>query len=472
MTDIEPRMGAFSAVMWDIEVDPILRSPITLVCMLDSVPDADVVLDRVERMTRANAKLRARVIGNPVSLVPPRWEADPNFDMSYHVRWARPERARADLSDVLEMAERITEEDFDRSRPLWELTIVTGLKGKQAAFIMKVHHSITDGEGGVMMLATLLELQREPADLGEMPPAPTGEVLDHSARFQQGVVVEAKTVVNDAKTVAEGSLGLAKKAITDPMTSAVTARNWTASAARLLAPAAEPLSDLWRDRSMSVAFAVLEASLADLKAAAKAAGVTLNDAYMAAVMGGLWRYHKSHGSASHSLRVNMPVSLRSSGDAGGAGGNSWVPARFEIPIGDADPEQRMKDLHPLLLSARTEPALGMSSAVYKVMSLLPNPAMAAASAGLMKGTDFAATNVPGPPIPLFFAGSEILSMVPFAPKGGASVNVGLMSYAGKVFIGINIDRGAVADPDALTDDLFEALQEVLDVGSEAANPTA
>jgi hypothetical protein len=195
-------MGAFSAVIWDIEGDPILRSPITLVCMLDSAPDVDVVIDRLERMTRMNPKLRARVIGNPVSLVPPRWEVDPNFDMSFHVRWERPERPRADLSDVLTMAERITEEDFDRSRPLWELHIVTGLKGKQAAFIMKVHHSITDGEGGVLMLAMLFEMQRTPAtDLGPMPDAPTGSVLDQAQRLEQGSVAGAKAFIADAKSV-------------------------------------------------------------------------------------------------------------------------------------------------------------------------------------------------------------------------------------------------------------------------------
>ncbi|MDQ1307537.1 MAG: diacylglycerol O-acyltransferase / wax synthase [Actinomycetota bacterium] len=464
MPELEPRMGAFSAVIWDIEGDPILRSPITLVCMLDSAPDVDVVIDRLERMTRMNPKLRARVIGNPVSLVPPRWEVDPNFDMSFHVRWERPERPRADLSDVLTMAERITEEDFDRSRPLWELHIVTGLKGKQAAFIMKVHHSITDGEGGVLMLAMLFEMQRTPAtDLGPMPDAPTGSVLDQAQRLEQGSVAGAKAFIADAKNVTVGSVGLVKDAVTAPMASAVSAKNWTASAARLLAPASEPLSDLWTGRSMSVSFAVLEASLADVKAAAKAAQATLNDVFMAAVVGGLSRYHREHGSESTALRVNMPVSMRA--QEGSGDGNSWVPARFEIPIGEASAEDRITGLHPLLLQARTEPALGMSGAVYRALSLLPNPAMAAASSGLMKGTDFAATNVPGPPIPLYFAGTQVLSMVPFAPKGGAAVNIGLMSYDGKVFIGINTDPGAVADPYQLVDNLYDSLQEVLAVGN-------
>jgi hypothetical protein len=212
---------------------------------------------------------------------------------------------------------------------------------------------------------------------------------------------------------------------------------------------------------MSVSFAVLEASLADVKAAAKAAKATLNDVFMAAVVGGLSRYHREHGSESTALRVNMPVSMRA--QEGSGDGNSWVPARFEIPIGEAQPRPHHR-LHLLLLQVHRT-GLGMSGAVYRALSLLPNPAMAAASSGLMKGTDFAATNVPGPPIPLYFAGTQVLSMVPFAPKGGAAVNIGLMSYDGKVFIGINTDPGAVADPYQLVDNLYDSLQEVLAVGN-------
>ena len=136
-----------------------------------------------------------------------------------------------------------------------------------------------------------------------------------------------------------------------------------------------------------------------------------------------------------------------------------------MPLDQVLADGSITGLHPLLLQARTEPALGMSGAVYRALSLLPNPAMAAASSGLMKGTDFAATNVPGPPIPLYFAGTQVLSMVPFAPKGGAAVNIGLMSYDGKVFIGINTDPGAVADPYQLVDNLYDSLQEVLAVGN-------
>ncbi len=90
---MQERMGAFDAVMWNVEEDPVLRSVIVAMMVLDKAPDIDAAQDRIERMTLAVPKLRQRVIGNPVSLVPPRWEVDPNFDLTYHLRWvAAPAR--------------------------------------------------------------------------------------------------------------------------------------------------------------------------------------------------------------------------------------------------------------------------------------------------------------------------------------------------------------------------------------------
>lgn len=464
VTEIDPRMGAFDAVMWGVEGDPLLRSVITLVAGLDTKPDPKVIADRVERMTLATPKLRQRAIGNPFSLVPPRWETDPNFDIGYHLRWEKVTGRNPGLPQVLELAESIAEQDFDRARPLWEVHIITGLTGGKAAFIIKMHHSITDGVGGMMMAATLFDLTREPnTDLPPKPEAPVPHELDTRERIEQGITVEWENSLSDAKGAFNTAKSVAAKAATDPMGTAVEAQEWVASLSRLAAPASEPESDLWTDRSLSVAFSVIEMPIDALKKAAKAVGGTLNDAFMAAVTGGLGAYHRKYGSDVDALRVNMPINVRT-GDSN-AGGNKWVPARFLIPINTKDAKARMRQLHPILVQARTEPALPFSEVIYKALTVLPRPVTTSIAGGMMKGTDVAATNVPGPPIPVFIGGAKVTSMIPFAPKGGAAVNIGLMSYDGKVFLGINIDRGAVEYPEELTDLLADALEEVVAVGS-------
>lgn len=453
--------------MWGVEDDPLLRSVILLVCQLDKAPDQGVLQDRIERMSLENPKLRQRAVGNPVSPLPPRWETDPNFDFAYHVRWERLPKRSGNLSDVLEIAETISEQDFDRARPLWEIHVITGLVRGGAAVIVKIHHSITDGVGGMMMAATLFDLSPEPnADLPPKPSAPVANPADVLSRIEQGIQVELDTTLTDFKSSAKAVKKLTGKVVADPMSSLVDAQEFAASAARLMAPASEPLSELWTDRSLSVAFSVIEAELDDLKQAAKAVGGTLNDAFMAAVTGGLAMYHERHGSHPDALRVNMPINVRSAEDSNN-GGNAWVPARFAVPVNVVDAADRMRQLHPILVQARMEPALPISQLAYKILSVLPRPITTSIAGSMMLGTDFAATNVPGPPFPLYMARAKITAMIPFAPKGGAAVNVGLMSYDGQVFLGINVDRGAVANPEELTDCIAESLEAVLAVQPSA-----
>lgn len=155
----------------------------------------------------------------------------------------------------------------------------------------------------------------------------------------------------------------------------------------------------------------------------------------------------------------MPISVRTEADE--AGGNRWVPARFVLPAGADTAAGGIELLKPVLLQAQHDPALRMSDIVYRLLSTLPRPVTTALAGALMKGVDVAATNVPGPPIGVYMAGAKVLMLVPFAPKGGAAVNVALISYAGRVFLGVNCDTAAVAEPDVLTDCLRAALDEVI-----------
>ena len=463
------RMGAFDAVMWGIEQDPLLRSVIVAMTVLDAEPDIDVLVDRITRMTLAVPKLRQRVIGNPVSPIPPRWEFDPNFDLSFHLkRFHVP----ADGTDrpLMRIAEQLGEQDFDRSRPLWEMALVQGFDGDRAAVLIKLHHAITDGVGGMAMAASLFDLTRDPGtDLGPLPPEPTAEVLGAPARVVNGVRFLAGAVVRRGQALAEGAVDLTTRVVSDPGASAVAGAAFAQSASRLLAPANEPLSPLMHGRSLSTSMAVIKVPFAALKAAARTSGGTLNDAYMAAVAGGVATYHEAHNAPADYVRVNMPVNMRAAGDA--SGGNRWVPARFPIPVDSGDPVRRIQRLSPILKQARTEPALMLSDTVYRLLTALPQSAATSVSAGMMKGCDLAVTNVPGPPIGLFAAGSQVEAIVPFAPKGGAAVNVGLMTYNGTGYVGLNIDTRAIPDPEVFVQHIRAGFDQVLATADPAARAT-
>ena len=465
----DPRMDWADAVMFGVEEDPVLRSVITLVILLDQEPNEKMVRERIERMTRLVPKLRQRAVGNPLSLAPPRWEIDPNFDMDYHLRWVSVPNPDGTMRPVFTMAEQMAEGDFDRARPLWEMLLITGLKDGQAAFITKIHHSVTDGIGGLQMAATLFDLDRTGAELGPMPEAPQGVAAGLRGRIKQGVSFEAKTTAGDLRSAIGTGTDFVKEAVTDPIGVATSAGEMAASLSRMLAPASEPLSSVFGDRSLSVYFDLIDIPLDDLKKAGKAGRGTLNDAFVAGVAGGLRRYHERHGTIPDALRVNMPVNLRSPADTGKQG-NSWVPARFPVPMNEADPAKRIQQLHPVLRQARTEPAAVLTDQVFRLLTMLPRSIATVVAGGLMKGTDFVATNVPGPPIPVFFAGAQVLRMLPYAPKAGAAVNCALMSYNGVAQVGVNIDTMSVPNPPELVADLRAGLEEIAALARSADAP--
>ncbi len=462
---LDQRMGAFDAVMWNVEDDPVLRSVIVAILLLDTTPDIETAKDRIDRMTLAVPKLRKRVVGNPISMVPPRWEVDPHFDLMYHLRWVAAPQQDAGLRPLLTRAQQMAEQDFDRKRPLWEMALVSGLPQGQAGLIVKMHHSITDGMGGLAMAASMLDLAREPdTELGEKPAPPTGGILGLPRRLTSGVAFEARRVAVTSRSAVTGLGSLAMQTVRDPKQSAMDAVAFAASASRMLAPASVPQSPLLTDRTLSSHFDYLDCDFEHLRRAAKANGGTVNDAFMTVVTRGLHRYHERHGTPVAGLRVNMPINLRT-GVEDSQGGNRWVPARVVVPVDVADPGAHLKALQPILKQARTEPALVLSDQVYRLLVRLPTSAATAVSAGLMKGTDFAATNLPGPPMPVYFAGAQVLAMLPFAPRAGSSVNVAMMTYDGRAYLCVNIDDGAVPDPEAMVEDLRAALDEVVATGA-------
>jgi len=232
-----------------------------------------------------------------------------------------------------------------------------------------------------------------------------------------------------------------------------------ASAARLLAPAFAPLSPVMTGRSLSVRFDTLSFPTDELKAAARRAEGKLNDAFVAGVAGGLHRYHRHHGADVDALRMTMPISVRSEEDLGLAG-NAFVPARFPVPIAEADPVDRMRAVRALVEQQRREPSLGFSEAIAGVLNRLPVWVVTDVFGRMLKGIDLVTSNVPGVPIPVYMAGAKLESQFAFGPLAGSAMNLTLLSYLDECQIGVNVDPAAVPDLDVLLACLRESFDEI------------
>jgi diacylglycerol O-acyltransferase / wax synthase len=446
-------MGASDAFTWYMERDPTLRSTVVVIIWLDRAPKWDLLVARIDRLSRLMPAARQRVVEPPFRLATPRWTHDPGFDLYRHLRRMAAPRPRT-RDAILELARRSAVEPFDRDRPLWKLTLVGGMAGGEAALVLKFHHSLSDGVGGMASLAILADLQREPSDLGEMPPVPTGRALDSLALVADAVGATVSGYARLAWRGAEQVIPALLRWTLDPVGQARGAAAMAGSVYRTAWPDASTMSPLMRERSTERRLAMIEVALDDLKMAAKTIGVTVNDAYLAAVTGGLRRYHEHHGVAVGSLRAVMPISIRTDQDTDW--GNRITLLRLAVPAAEPDPATRMRLLHGGAKAAREEPSLSVTGAIAGTLNLLPVGYVG----GILKHADFVASNVPGTSIPVYVAGSKVTGLFTFGPTIGTALNTTMMSYAGHCGIGINIDTAAVPDPDLMVACLREGFAEV------------
>jgi WS/DGAT/MGAT family acyltransferase len=458
--DYDEWMSESDALMWHMERDPVLRSTITTVWVLDQAPDPERFEAALLAAINEVPRLRQRVIADATAIAPPKWDVDPMFDLSYHFRTGRV-GGDGSLRDLLDQAAPIAMQAFDKARPLWELHLLEGMAEGRTGVVMKLHHAVSDGVGLVKMTGSFMELDRDaaPAGAGRETPIAADPDATHASPTRDAVLHQIESGLRRtgdlAAAVGKGAVDFAK----DPRETAKGLAETAESIARSLRPVSEPMSPIMGDRSMSIHFDALRIEIDTLKRAGAAAGGTLNDAYVAAVLGGLARYHDHHGVAIDELRMTMPINVRPPGDEGKTAGNLFAPARFAVPLSIEDPIERMRRVHALVQEQRAEPAYAKIGGISAVLYGLGPAIFTRLTGSMLKAIDFVTSNVPGPGFPVYSAGALMERNIPFGPLSGAGANLTLYSYNGMAEIGINTDRAAVPDGEVFTRCLRESLEE-------------
>ncbi len=460
--DYEARMNDTDALIWNIEKDPMLRSTITTVVTLEGSIDPGELRASVDRMSRAVPRLRERVRGNPYSLAPPRWEVDPNFDLNYHLRFVRAP-GEATMADVLRLAEPIAMQGFDRARPVWEMTCVTDLADGSTVLIVKIHHSVTDGVGGVRLMLELFDLEQRPPTRVD-PEAPVVHVLNQTQRFLDAMGHQARAQRDMVSGILREAGDGTREVLRAPLSSIEAATRMTESVGRLLLPATTPLGEQLQGRSLSCHFEVLTLPLKPMKAAGHVAAGKLNDAFVSGILLAFRKYHNRLGSEVEALRVSMPINIRHENGPTNAG-NSFVPARFVLSASTDDALTMLCETHLQLEEVVHEPAYAMVEPLSSVLNRFPATVTTKLFGSMMRGLDFQASNVPGSPLPLYLQGRLVTSIVPFGPMAGAGANITLLSYRDELAIGVNVDPAAVTDPELFLECLREGFGDVIELGA-------
>lgn len=451
-------MTSFEALMWRAEADPVLRSHMTAVEILDCVPDWDRLAAAHEWATSIVRRFRQRVVDPLHNLGPPVWAEDRDFDLTYHLRRvALP--APGGMRELLNLVQAMAMSPLDTARPPWEAVLVEGLEGNRAAYVLKLNHALTDGVGAIQLLELIHSRRREPTvdKLGCVPetsvePSALGVLGRELAKRAAGAPDGAARAVLTGVSVAAHGLGHPQRAVTQAI-------NYAQSLRRVLTPAQVDGSPVLKARSRSWWFEVHELELAELKAAAQVAGGSVNDAFLAALLGCLRRYHEHFGVAVDTIPIAIPISLRRADDS--MGGNRITGARILAPVGEPDPGLRIRRVRRLVAAARAEPAMDALNLLAPIVSRLPGPLLTRLGRFGTQANDLQASNVPGIGHAAYIAGARITHLYPFGPLPGCAAMVTMVSHAGTCCVGANIDRAAFTDTAVFAACLREGFDEVL-----------
>jgi WS/DGAT/MGAT family acyltransferase len=416
----------------------------------------DHIASRLHLVPRFRQKLRFVPFGQGR----PVWVDDPHLNLDYHVRQtALP--APGSEEQLRNLAARVFSQQLDRTKPLWELWLVEGLRDGRFAIVGKSHHALVDGVSGVDITTVLFDLDREPAvpSAGAPKwlarPEPTdfdllADALRERLTSPREIVRGVRAALRGPRQVVAG-LGATGKII----------------GAGMAAPSTPFNVDIGPHRR----FAIAQTDLAALKRVKEAHGGTVNDVILAVVAGALGNYLRARGHDTEGLemRAMVPVSVRAMEEQG-ALGNRISAMMAPLPVWCEDPVERIHLMTEAMGDLKGSGQAVGAEILTKITDFAP-PTIAAQAARLQPAQRFfnlVVTNVPGPQFPLYVLGRQMESIFPMVPLAHRqALCVGIMSYNGQVNFGLVGDYDAMADLDSFALDLEAGLRETIDTVAPA-----
>ena len=420
--------------------------------------DYDRLVELISQRIALVPRYRQKVKLIPGRVANPVWVDDEDFDVTYHVRRSALPRP-GNEAQLKELVGRLQSRQLDRNRPLWEIYLVEGLEHGRVAVITKTHHAMVDGISAVDIGTVILDLTPTPREVPED---------DWRPRREPGTVALVAEAVTDLVRRPTQALDTARSAVVDAKTTVGKVAGLAGGVlaqAKVMARSA-PSSPLNVGIGEQRRFGMARTDLDDYKRVRKVHGGTVNDVVLATVSGALRTWLLTRGESvtpTTTIRAMVPVSVRSEGEAGGNRVSSYF---VDLPVGEGNPVMR---LHQVSFAMRAHKESGESvgaDALVQLTGFAP-PTIHALGARVASGFsrrlfNLVVTNVPGPQFPLYAAGARMLEMYPVVPLSkGQAVSVGLTSYDGGVYYGLNADRDAMPDIDVLATCIEESLAELV-----------
>lgn len=406
-------------------------------------------------------RYRQRVVSPPFNLGLPRWEYDPNFDIRNHVRQVTLKHGTD--AEFKKVAGKILSPMLDRQHPLWDFTLVRGLKGNRTGVVTRMHHCLADGLAGVELLNVLMDSSPEVHPLPKKKPrvrvpsrtGASASLLDELITSTSSVAERVLTAQSELLNVLQRILGPAHEAGESSAQSTAESEHVFPSAefARFMPELSGttqrlPFNIICRGPQK---FCWAEIPLADIKAVKQACGGTVNDVVLAVVTSAIQRYVERQGVRTRGrlLRIVVPVNVRGNGTAGELGNRiTFLP--ITIPLDIRNVRRLMGAIRERMAFLKSAHLAELVGVVGTVLGTIPSaaqvvigPIVSQLPLGLC---NLICTNVPGPASPLYLLGHKMLRCYPYVPIGGdIGINCAVLTYDGTAYFGFTGDVHAAPD---------------------------
>jgi diacylglycerol O-acyltransferase / wax synthase len=434
----------------------------------------------VERRLHLLPPLRRRLVEVPFGIDRPYWVEDPHFDLDFHVReLGLP--APGTREQLAEQVARIASRPLDRSRPLWELYLLSGLEPDRMALMVKFHHAAVDGVAGAEIVTTLLDRTPEVPDASEPLSWAAERIpsdLEMWMRGLAGVTLQPLKLLDFQRRLLRTlprSAAFFGRTTAPALASGFSRLTGGGSPDGQLLnrpPAVAPKTPFNRPITAQRRWAYGSVSLDTVKAVKSAFGATVNDVVMAACAGGLRRWLQAHDALpSDPLVAMVPLSVRTA-EQKGQFGNRVSGMIAALPTHLADPVERLRAVHEAMRAAK-EQHEAISAETLMDVSEFAMPALATRAARVaaqLRLADYVnppynlvISNVPGPRDPLYLAGARVLGYYPVSVvTDGLGLNITVQSYLDTLDFGLVACRELVPDLWDLLGHLTDAVDELAD----------
>jgi len=395
----------------------------------------------------------------------PSWEDDSRFDLARHVHHlAVP--APGDKRALEELISDLIGSPLDRSKPLWDMYLIDGFGGGMA-LLARTHHCIADG---IALSRVLLSLTDTHPDAGI---APTRE---GAARGLLGAIAAP---VKTGAQLAQAGVHEGIEILTHPTSELpALASRGTADAAtlgKLLLTRSDAKTVLSAKLSVSRRVTWSDRMpLEGIKAIGHATGTTVNDVLTAAMTGALRGYLLGRDSLVDEIRTMVPYNLRAADEPLPRElGNRFGLVYLTLPIGIADPADRLAEVHRRMDAIKHSPEGGLSYAILEAVGATPHQIEQNLLDVFAQKTSAVLTNVAGPREPVYFAGGKIAGVVPWVPAAGTiGMGISIFSYNGGVTVGLQVDPGLIPDPETIIADYEREVETLRKLAARAGRRLA